>query len=81
MVLDMCCVLSSGLGRPKNAVVDEFGGWCGAPSANKPTVCPKAAVAAKPAAAAAAKPAATAAVDPWADEKAPGYNWGLKYNA
>jgi hypothetical protein len=29
MVLEMCCVLSSGLGRPKNAVTDEFGGWCG----------------------------------------------------
>jgi len=46
MVKEMCCVLSSGLGRPKNAVVDEFGGYCGFDSPTKPLICPNVTVAA-----------------------------------
>jgi len=46
MVKEMCCVLSSGLGRPKNAVVDEFGGYCGFDSPTKPSICPNKTVAA-----------------------------------
>lgn len=40
LILDVACVLSSGLGRPKSAVNDEYGGFCGSPSPNKPATCP-----------------------------------------
>jgi len=41
MVLDVCCTVASGLGRPKDAVVDMYGGHCGNPSPTKPAECPK----------------------------------------
>jgi len=47
MVLDVCCTVASGLGRPKDAVVDEYGGHCGNPSPTKPEKCPVAPVANK----------------------------------
>jgi len=40
MVLDMRCVLSSGMGLPNYAISDEYGGYCGNPSLVLPTVCP-----------------------------------------
>jgi hypothetical protein len=40
MILDMCCFLTSSLGLAKNAISDEYGGYCGSPSLVLPTVCP-----------------------------------------